>query len=208
MKKLIELAEVKIVFFLIILHVWLLPKINIFFAGGIFLLVVSSWIYHKDTWSDLGLKWDFDGKYFWKLFQAVVFIISFIFFLGLFFNDDLKINTDLFLQMGEGLAGYIFWALLQQILLNGFLVNRLRILNNPENICVVSGILFMAIHAPNPTLMIATLIGGSMSAYYFIFCNRNVYVLAIAHALIAASIHYFLPDAWHHGLNIGPNYFK
>ena len=138
----------------------------------------------------------------------VIFIISFIFFLGLFFNENLKLNGDLFLEIGKGLMGYVFWALLQQIALNGFMVNRLRVLNNPENICVVAGVLFMAIHAPNPVLMIATLVGGSMSAYYFIVYNRNVYVLALAHALIAASIHYFLPEAWHYGLNIGPNYFK
>ncbi len=208
MKKWIELIEVKIVFIAVLLHIWLLPKINIFFTGGILIFVIASWIYHKDTLDDLGLKWNFDGKYFWKLSQMVIFIVSFVFFLGLFFNENLKLNADLFLTMGKGLIGYVFWALFQQIALNGFIVNRLRVLNNPENICVVAGVLFMAIHAPNPPLMIATLIGGSMSAYYFIVCNRNIYVLALAHALIAASIHYFLPDAWHHGLNIGPNYFK
>jgi len=208
MKKWIEIIEVKFVFLMVFMHIWLLPKINIFFTGGILTLIIASWLYHKDSLDDLGLRWNFDEKYFWKLAQMVIFIISFIFFLGLFFNENLKLNGDLFLEIGKGLMGYVFWALLQQIALNGFMVNRLRVLNNPENICVVAGVLFMAIHAPNPVLMIATLIGGSMSAYYFIFCNRNVYVLALAHALIAASIHYFLPEAWHYGLNIGPNYFK
>lgn len=208
MKKNIELIEVTIVLIAILLHIWLVPKINPFFVGGISVFIIGSWLYHKDTWEDLGLKWDFDKKYFWKLSQVVIVIIFFIFFLGLFFNEDLKLDADLFLEMGNGLMGYIFWAFLQQIALNGFLVNRLRILNNPENICIVTGVLFGAIHAPNPVLMVATLIGGSMSAYYFIVCNKNVYVLALAHALIAASIHYFLPDAWQHGLNIGPNYIR
>lgn len=204
-KKLVWLAEVTIVFTLIMLHVWLVPKFNPLFVGIIFGLIVISWYWHKDKLWDLGLK-PMDDDSAITVFKFAVSCASILFVIGLLFNENFPFEISLMWKFPESVLFYFFWAFFQQLVLNGFVANRLRVLNHPEPIAIITGILFSVIHAPNPFLMITTIIGGSMSAYYFIR-SQNVYILAFAHALIAVSISYFLPFEWHRGLNIGPNYF-
>lgn len=114
-----------------------------------------------------------------------------------------------------GLAGrfavsvlcYLGNALWQQVLLNGYFLPKLeQALQNKAKAIPAIGILFALVHLPNPVLVPVTMIGGMLSAYFF-QKTRNIYVLIIAHAILAVSVMYLFPESWHHHLRIGPGYF-
>lgn len=132
-----SLLEIKAMFFLILLPVWLFPKLSVLFVSLILLLMFGSWLMHKDDFYALGLR-------LWR-FKAT----------GL----------------------------------------------QPLSIFAVA-----ALHAPNPLLMITTLLWGTSSACIF-QKFKNIYLLAAVHAILAVSLYYFLPDTWHHGLRIGLKFF-
>lgn len=103
---------------------------------------------------------------------------------------------------------YLGNALWQQTLLCGYFYPRLRqeYNGNEAKAILVVGTLFALVHLPNPVLVPVTMIGGMLSAYFF-QKTRNIYVLIVAHAILAVSVMYLLPDSWHHHLRIGPGYF-
>jgi hypothetical protein len=106
------------------------------------------------------------------------------------------------------IVGYFFWALFQQLLLNGYLLNRLYLLFENKNLSVLwTAIIFSIIHLPNFFLVIGTFFLGIFSANLF-FKSRNVYLPAFIHTLLAALITNLLPNSWHHYLIIGPRFFK
>lgn len=103
---------------------------------------------------------------------------------------------------------YLGNALWQQILLNGYFYPRFKqaLGNNEAKAILGVGLMFAFVHIPNPVLVPVTLIGGMLCAHFF-QKTRNVYVLVIAHAILAVSVMYLLPESWHHHLRIGPGYF-
>jgi membrane protease YdiL (CAAX protease family) len=83
---------------------------------------------------------------------------------------------------------YAVWALLQQFMLQVFFYLRVEsIVRSSRLAVVVTALLFAIAHVPNPFLMVATLIGG------LFFCEcfrryRNLYPLAVAHALLGYAL--------------------
>ena len=71
----------------------------------------------------------------------------------------------------------------------------------------MSAIIFAAFHIPNPVLMPVTLLGGYILSKVFI-ATRNLLPLALAQALVGSLLAITLPAAWHHGLRVGPGYYR
>ena len=103
-------------------------------------------------------------------------------------------------------AGYCFWALFQQYLLNGYFANRLEASFNTKYqylVAPMAGAMFAAAHVPNPLLMFVTLVCGVVAAAAY-QRHRNLIFLAFAHALIGTMIWLAVPDSVSHGLRVGP----
>lgn len=115
---------------------------------------------------------------------------------------------DLARRFAVSVLFYLGNALWQQILLNGYFYPRLNqaFCGNQEKAIIAVGALFALVHLPNPVLVPVTMLGGMLSAYFF-QKTRNIYVLVIAHAILAVAVMYLLPESWHHHLRIGPGYF-
>ncbi len=128
--------------------------------------------------------------------------------IGFIWNPNFLAQKGIFWKYLKHLPMYYPWALLQNLWLNGYFTNRLAKVfpNQPKLISTMAGILFAIVHWPNPVLLVATFIGGIMSAYFF-QRNRNLYPLALSHAILAVSLLYFFPDSWHHHLRIGPGFW-
>ena len=83
---------------------------------------------------------------------------------------------------------YAIWALLQQFMLQIFFYLRLEsILRSSGRAVLATAALFAIAHIPNPFLMLATLAGG------LFFCEfyrryRNLYPVAVAHALLGFAL--------------------
>lgn len=105
-------------------------------------------------------------------------------------------------------GGYAVWALIQQMLLQGyFLARLLRVVPNPNLAAVLTATIFALAHLPNPILTPLTLIWGLTACLIFIR-SRNVYPLAIAHAIFGICVAITIPASILHNMRVGLGYIK
>lgn len=102
---------------------------------------------------------------------------------------------------------YLPWGLLQQYLLNGYLLNRLEKVLSPAKAAPVAAALFSLAHLPNWFLMIATLAGGYCANIVY-RRHKNLYFLGLAHAVLGFTIFVAAPDWMIHHLRVGPGWFR
>jgi membrane protease YdiL (CAAX protease family) len=113
-------------------------------------------------------------------------------------------------QVAGVLLGYCPWALFQQYLLNGYFTNRLSASFDARYqflVAPMAGGMFAAAHAPNMLLMSVTLIGGTLAALAY-RRYRNLFILALAHALIGTTVWLAVPDSLSYHLRVGPGMLK
>jgi len=104
-------------------------------------------------------------------------------------------------------AGYLAFCLLQQVALNSFLTNRLLgYFEKPWRAALLAGLVFGALHWPNPVLVPLTLVGGVAMAWLFAR-ERNILPLALGQAVLGALVWWAFPLAWHHSMRVGPGYW-
>jgi hypothetical protein len=104
----------------------------------------------------------------------------------------------------SGLMLYCVWGLFQQYVLNGYFVNRLAGLGR-TGAAVLAAAAFAAVHLPNWFLMVATAVGGYLSARVY-QRYRSLWFLGLAHGAIGFAIYMFVPDSVTHHLYVGPKY--
>ena len=103
-------------------------------------------------------------------------------------------------------ANYLAFCLLQQVALNSFVNNRLlAYFERPWLAAMLAGLLFAALHWPNPVLVPLTLIGGAGMAWLFAN-DRNILPLVLGQALLGALTWWAFPLAWHHSMRVGPGF--
>lgn len=103
-------------------------------------------------------------------------------------------------------GGYAIWAALQQILLQCFFLSRsLRLLSNATAAAALSACLFAVAHLPNPLLTVITLVAGLASCLFFLR-YKNLWPLAIAHAILGISIAITVPGQIDHNMRVGISY--
>ncbi len=104
-------------------------------------------------------------------------------------------------------AGYLSFCLLQQVALNSYLTNRLlSYFKKPWPAAVLAGVLFGALHWPNPVLVPLTLVGGVAMALLF-GRERNILPLTVGQAVLGALVWWAFPLVWHHSMRVGPGYW-
>lgn len=102
---------------------------------------------------------------------------------------------------------YAAWALAQEFILQSFFFVRLERISKKANRAVwIAGLLFFLVHLPNPVLLIASAITGPLLVELF-RRYRNLYPLAIAHALVGLALAAAVPDLLHHQMKVGLAYF-
>lgn len=103
-------------------------------------------------------------------------------------------------------AGYILWAFMQQFLLQDFVLLRLlRILPKKKVAVVAAAGLFAAAHLPSPILTACTLLWGLVACTVFLR-YRNIFSLAIAHAILGICLVISIPGYVHHNMRVGHGY--
>jgi CAAX prenyl protease-like protein len=103
--------------------------------------------------------------------------------------------------------GYSIWAFLQQFLLQDFFLLRLiRILPDKRHAVIVGAALFSVAHLPNPILIVTTLLWGFIACSLFLR-YRNLYSLAVAHAVLGICLAISLPGQIIHNMRVGAAYF-
>jgi hypothetical protein len=101
---------------------------------------------------------------------------------------------------------YAAWAFGQQFILQSFFFVRLEQIFRSKWKAVLAGaLLFFVAHLPNPMLLIAAGIAGAISPLLF-NRYRNIYTLAIAHALVGLALAMSIPVSVHHQMKVGSGY--
>lgn len=103
---------------------------------------------------------------------------------------------------------YAIWSGVQQFLLQCFFLSRLlRILPRPRQAAFAAAGLFAIAHLPNPILSILTIVWGTLACLIFLR-YRNLYPLAIAHAILGITIAVSVPGHVDHNMRVGLGYLK
>ena len=101
---------------------------------------------------------------------------------------------------------YALWAGVQQLILQCFILSRaLRLLRNATAAAAVSAGLFAIAHLPNPLLTLITLVCGMASCFFFLH-YKNLWPLAMAHAILGISIAVTIPGPLDHNMMVGIGY--
>ncbi len=112
----------------------------------------------------------------------------------------------LFVLFIETYWAYALWTFVQQFLMQCFFLLRLlRVLPNPWFAALAAAGLFALAHLPNPILAPVTLIWGFAACLLFIR-YRNLYPLAIAHAVFGITIAITVPGPVIHNMRVGLGY--
>ncbi len=105
-------------------------------------------------------------------------------------------------------GGYTVWSFVQQFLLQGYFLFRfLRLLPRREWAALAAAGIFAAAHLPNPILTPVTLIWGLCACFVFLRF-RNVYPLAIAHALLGITMAITIPGPVVRNMRVGLGYLR
>lgn len=103
-------------------------------------------------------------------------------------------------------GGYAVWALMQQLLLQGyFLLRLLRLVPSATFAAITAATIFALAHLPNPILTPVTLLWGLAACFVFLRC-RNIWPLAIAHAIFGICISVTIPGPVLHNMRVGLGY--
>jgi membrane protease YdiL (CAAX protease family) len=102
---------------------------------------------------------------------------------------------------------YAIWALEQQFVLNSFFYVRFEgLMGDSTRTLILTALLFSLVHIPNPVLVPATFVGGLFFVYLF-RRFRNIYPLALAHALLGLTLAISIPDHWLRHMRVGLGFF-
>lgn len=105
----------------------------------------------------------------------------------------------------ENFCAYALWACVQQFLLQCFFLLKLLRLLQARYAAATAAIIFAAAHLPNPILTSITLVWGFAACLLFLR-YRNIYPLAIAHAILGISIAITIPGPVIHNMRVGLGY--
>ena len=103
-------------------------------------------------------------------------------------------------------GGYTIWSLAQQFLLQGYFLARLvRLLPSATLAAVAAAVIFAIAHLPNPILTLLTLLWGLAACLVFLKA-RNLWTLAMAHAIFGICVAITIPATLLHNMRVGLGY--
>jgi membrane protease YdiL (CAAX protease family) len=103
---------------------------------------------------------------------------------------------------------YALWALVQEILAQSYLYLRLEaVWGGSRRAVLMTAVLFALAHLPNPVLTPVTLVAAL--AFTAAFRRwRNVYTVAVAHAVLGLALSVTMPAALTHQMRVGIAYWR
>jgi len=102
--------------------------------------------------------------------------------------------------------GYAIWSFAQQWLLQAFFLARFRrLLPSPQSAAIAAAGIFALAHLPNPILTSMTLVWGLIACFFFLR-YRNLYPLAITHAILGICLAICVPGPVIRNMRVGLGY--
>jgi hypothetical protein len=185
----------------------------IFAVGGVAVMMARSW----DGLRSIGLRRQNFWRSLWVPAAALAFAVTAVMLAahlhslrlphppasGIALPDSTFGRGLLFIQT---FWAYALWTFVQQFLLQGFfLLRMLQIIPSPRNAALAAATLFALAHIPNPVLAIATLVWGFAACVIFLR-YRNLYPLAMAHAIFGITLAITIPPPVSRNMRVGLGY--
>jgi membrane protease YdiL (CAAX protease family) len=106
------------------------------------------------------------------------------------------------------ILAYAVWALVQQFILQVFVLLRLlRLEIRRWPAILLAAVLFAIAHLPNPVLVPVTLVWGVATSLAYLR-YRNLYAIALAHGILGMGLAVCVPNAVHHHMRVGLGYLE
>ncbi|KAA6458752.1 CPBP family intramembrane metalloprotease [Acidobacteria bacterium AB60] len=105
-------------------------------------------------------------------------------------------------------GGYVVWSFAQQFLLQSYFLHRFRqLIPSQTKAALAAAGIFAAAHLPNPILVPVTLIWGLCACFVFLR-HRNLYPLAVTHAILGICVAVTVPGPLIHNMRVGLGYVR
>lgn len=198
-----DLRELSVGYGLILLTVWTPPPgQRLLYLVALVWIVSVTWL-SFDGWSAMGLRLSGTLRSLWVVPLALLFTAVAV-------TLAVKLHTSHLPQspflLVKRFWGYAIWALFQEFLLLNFVLLRLlRLLPTRNAAVIAAATLFALAHLPNPILTPATLIWGFTACLVFLR-YRNLYTLAVAHAILGICLAATVPAPVTHNMKVGLGY--
>jgi membrane protease YdiL (CAAX protease family) len=182
---------------------WTSGEVQTAFVSVVVVILVGATLWERRFWPGLGIDLKSITRALW--FAPVAAALAGLILLAAWMADTLHVPPDIGAVWLQGLA-YFPWALTQQFILQSYLFTRLEWLFGSRCAVLGTALLFSIAHIPNPVLVPVTLVGGLILCELF-RRYRTLYVLALAHALVAVSLAVSVPESLLHHMGVGIAYF-
>lgn len=199
-----DLIELTGIYTLILLVIWTPHPWQWGLWGVASVCVASVIAVSFDGWRTMGLCTKNLWCSLWVVALAMVLAVALVMAAEYQHTLRLPASPTLFLRH---YGWYALWAGLQQVILQCvFLSRTLRLIPNTLAAAGLSAGLFAIAHLPNPVLTAVTLICGLASCLFFVR-YRNLWPLAIAHAILGIAIAVAIPGNRDHNMRVGISYW-
>ncbi len=173
-----------------------------------FTVIIWSQRLHREKLRDIGLRFDNFLRAGKLLLLPMILVSLFAVLVGLAlgarpnfltWHADRPLALQLLISAG--------WGLLQHYVLQGFINRRAQIIWGSGWLSIViTAVIFSLLHLPNPTLMVATLLGGLVWASVYQRAP-NLFALALSHAAMSWVLVATIPESMLNHSRIGLKYF-
>jgi membrane protease YdiL (CAAX protease family) len=168
-------------------------------------LTVSWTFSERHPWPDLGLDPTSIRRGWW--IAPVGGVVAGLIVLIAWRRHTLRPPAGLLAVWANVVLGLI-WAFMQQFLAQSFFFLHFEcLLRSGRRAVVATALLFSGAHIPNPVLVPVTFVGGLIFSELF-RRNRTLYMLAVAHALVALCLAISVPEIVLHDMRVGIGYFS
>lgn len=195
--------ELSVTYVLILLAVWTpLPWQRFISLIALAWVLLVTWL-SFDGWSAMGLTGTGFRRSLWVAGAAMLLAAAALLVAAKLQTLHAPATPLLFVQR---YWAYSLWSCLQEfLLLDFFLLRLLRLLPSRNTAALAAMGLFVIVHLPNPILTVLTLFWGWASCRLFLR-YRNLYTLAIAHAILGISIAITVPGPVIRNMRVGLGY--
>lgn len=159
----------------------------------------------RRPWPELGLRPASIRRGWWIVPVGVA--VAALILLAAWRRHTLRLPADS-LAVYVSVALTLIWAFAQQFLAQSFFFLHLEyLLRSGRRAVFATALLFSSAHIPNPVLMPVTFFGGLVLSELF-RRNRTLYLLAVAHALVALALAISIPESILHDMRVGIGYIR
>jgi membrane protease YdiL (CAAX protease family) len=199
-----DLLEIAVGYTLILLVIWTpRPWQSLLYWVAIVFLATVLWLSFEGH-ENMGLRTANLARSAWVVGVAALIAAAAILIAHQKHTLNLPNGTLAFLRR---YWGYSIWAFAQQILLQDFFLSRFqRLIPSTGLAALAAGLTFSLAHLPNPILTILTLVWGFAACLLFLY-YRNLYPLAIAHAILGVTIAITLAGPLIRNMRVGLGYY-